>query len=302
MNSQLKKTKKELSPSEKHLWEQTLQILTLEGIAGETALGIEDLVFHGGTSLRLSWNSPRYSEDLDFMVIEKKLAEIPKEMQKVFNFLERKLKKVDPELKFRFKTSDRRDGSLLNYMLVLEKENVLGSAKVKLEFWSIKNDFLENYQSTWKQPKIHDDINLKIEDMLPVAELKSAYCDKLVALSTRPFLKWRDLFDIWWIRNQNSLNPLKDENFLKFFKHNLSAYSVPEGYTLKTSLERYLNWDRADILKKSETDLKRWLPEKLWQKLYPNSVLEMIEVVERDVKQLLKQLELEAKPKMAVPV
>lgn len=279
-----------LSPSEKMEWEKLVQLACLKGISSQS-FSIDELVFHGGTSLRFSWGSPRFSEDLDFMVAKKKSASLGSLVGSAFKNMERELQKLDPNFIVRIKEKSRRDGQLQTYMIVLEKKDVVGSAQVKLEFWEVSDTFLNSYGTKEKIPRDRfAETRIFSESALPVAELRSAYCDKLVALSTRPFLKWRDIFDIWWLRTQNNLDPLKEKDFLEFFQHNLSAYSLPENMTLKQSLCRYLNWDRNDILKKSEEDLQKWLSEDLWKKLYPKTVTEMIELVEQDVQSLLDLL------------
>jgi hypothetical protein len=44
-----------------------LQVRLLEGL--QSAGASADLVFHGGTALRLLYRTPRFSEDLDFAVL-----------------------------------------------------------------------------------------------------------------------------------------------------------------------------------------------------------------------------------------
>lgn len=290
----------ELSAIEQKEWEKNIQLACLKGLA-QQPLNIDELVFHGGTSLRFSWGSPRFSEDLDFMLAKSKMPHVNKIVDTAMQVVREELQNLDPEFEISIKEKSRRDGQLQTYMISLQKKNVIGAARVKLEFWEVENTFLQKYKSTFKTPQDKfSETRIYSESLLPVAELKSAYCDKLVALSTRPFLKWRDIFDIWWLRTQNDLNPLKEDGFLEFFKHNLSAYSVPEGMTLEQSLRRYLDWDRGEVLQKSEEDLQKWLSKNLWDKLYPKTVQEMIELVEQDVTSLLLALSNDHKPRQGL--
>lgn len=283
--------KREIKPDEKMEWEQMLQLLTLDGIATKTSFKIDELAFHGGTSLRMSWNSPRFSEDLDFMISEVVLPQLPDKMNKVFDYMKAKLLEVDPKFSFRTKEVVKRDGAMMVYNASLEKEGVIGSARVKMEFWRVKPEYLDGYKPIFKQILPIADLKMRVNDLLPVADLKTAYCDKIVALSTRPFVKWRDLFDIWWLRSQNSLDPINDPDFMDRFKHNLSAYNVGEGKTLKSALSECLSWNTEELLKKSELELKKWLSPSLWEKLYPDTVKEMIRVVQDDVSRVLAKLE-----------
>ena len=283
--------KVELSSSMKNDWEKRIQIAILNELSLLTDWDSNSLVFHGGTSLHLSWQSPRFSEDLDFMIANQKINFIEETMKSVFNKVQNNFLAIDPFFKINIKVKSRREGGLQSYLISVQHDYYIGSAKVKIEFWGVDNDFLTKYKSELKQLRSGQDINVSIAGFLPVASLEAAYCDKLVALSTRPFLKWRDLFDIWWLRTQNNINPLKNnQQFINSFKHNLSAYSVPDDLTLETSLDRYLNWNVDNIVKKSEEDLKKWLAPELWKKIYPQIVEQMVILVMEDVKELKQQL------------
>lgn len=292
--------KTKLSENEQLEWERDIQLACLKGLARQD-LDINDIAFHGGTSLRFSWGSPRFSEDLDFMLTKSKMNDLDDIVEKTINWMTKEIEALDPEFNVKVKSKPRRDGQLQTFMVSVDKKNVLGSAKVKIEFWAVEDDFFQKYKTTFKVPtdKVAES-RIYSQSPLPVAELQSAYCDKLVALSTRPYLKWRDIFDIWWLRSQNDINPLKDDPaFMSFFQHNLSAYSVPEGMTLRQSLERYVFWDQQEILEKSKEDLEKWLPPDLWKKFYPKVVEEMIAMVENDVKDLLAKLENTLEKKVA---
>ncbi len=49
-------------------WAQAAHLLFLDSFMQESKWKSDELAFHGGTSLHLSWRSPRYSEDLDFLL------------------------------------------------------------------------------------------------------------------------------------------------------------------------------------------------------------------------------------------
>ena len=66
--------RKHLSPAQATEWAQMAHALYLEALMAQAGWSVGDIAFHGGTSLRLSWNSSRYSEDLDFL-LSRKIAE-----------------------------------------------------------------------------------------------------------------------------------------------------------------------------------------------------------------------------------
>lgn len=59
---------KPLDPVEAQKWAQEIHILFLDALMSESRWSANQITFHGGTSLSLSWQSARFSEDLDFLL------------------------------------------------------------------------------------------------------------------------------------------------------------------------------------------------------------------------------------------
>src|SRR5688572_23229065 len=49
-------------------WAGSAQYRFLDALMSDPRLNCGQIAFHGGTSLHLSWRSPRMSEDLDFLM------------------------------------------------------------------------------------------------------------------------------------------------------------------------------------------------------------------------------------------
>ena len=47
-------------------WAQLAHVSYLHALMNQSTWRVGQIAFHGGTSLHLSWHSPRHSEDLDF--------------------------------------------------------------------------------------------------------------------------------------------------------------------------------------------------------------------------------------------
>jgi hypothetical protein len=60
--------KRQLTASEAFGLRQALHVATLDALMASRRWEPGDLIFQGGTSLHLTHGSPRYSEDLDFLV------------------------------------------------------------------------------------------------------------------------------------------------------------------------------------------------------------------------------------------
>ena len=70
-----------------------LHLNIIERLLQESSWVYKDIVFQGGTSLHLAWRSPRFSEDLDFLLSEDRENEIVK-------ILSRTAKKLSADVLF----------------------------------------------------------------------------------------------------------------------------------------------------------------------------------------------------------
>jgi hypothetical protein len=111
---------------------------------------------------------------------------------------------------------------------------------------------------------------------VPAATLETAYADKLTALATRPYLKWRDLYDLWWIGTlSRAVIDVRDA--AAQFTHNIRAYTPLDGLPAAQALRLFLRYDRKTIVDKANPDLKRWLPSTVWQSLDAKAVESIVD-------------------------
>jgi predicted nucleotidyltransferase component of viral defense system len=169
-----------------------------------------NLVFQGGTALRLCYGGNRYSEDLDFALKGEFTPELMNEFRKVF---------VDSIAK--------------KYDLIAEveepsKKEPEEGTRVFVQKWSAKVALPTRGQ---KQPKI----NIKIADVrsykhelrmlqsnysgiktfaaVNVETLEEILADKIIAVAGRPYFKVRDFWDIKWLMDQRI--PINSELVVK---------------------------------------------------------------------------------------
>ena len=262
-----------LQKNEARNWASMLHVLFIDSLLMSTSLSLDHIVFHGGTNLHLSWASPRFSEDLDFLASRDFSKRIPKSMKKI----ETRMKQIaiahDPELEIQIQDKTKDHTQLLNYRIVMKKPYIIGQTMVKAEFWQVDSGYLERYQSVFMTPKVglvSDKPLIKLSLPVPVARLEAAFADKIIALAFRNHLKWRDLFDLWWISKQINPNPA---NYIHAILHHAQAYSKA---SIKEGLEKFLSLKTKDILTTADSDLKLWLPEPLWNSLWPDGVQDMV--------------------------
>lgn len=184
---------------------------TLAGMLSARRWGPGELKFQGGTSLHLVYGSPRFSEDLDFVTATTKglkasmtgaIAHVKAAFMREFPSLSVSLKVRDEEF-----IADPRNPRL--FTITLAEPDWHQSLKVKVEFFIVAEQAQEAYESTVRpmmslRPKLRVDIP---QVHLETAQISEILCDKLHALGDRARLKERDVFDLWWICNQEGLSP-----------------------------------------------------------------------------------------------
>jgi hypothetical protein len=152
----------------------------------------------------------------------------------------------------------------------------LGKALIKAEFWKVNPEYLAKYPVELRTPIRPGDMVSRVSNPVPAATLETAYCDKLTAFATRPFLKWRDIYDLWWIGTQTDAR-LDLGTVVPQFLHNISAYQTNERLPPAQSLRRFLENDPAQVLEKADPELKRWVPPALWERLHPRVTAQMVD-------------------------
>lgn len=263
-----------LDPRRLREWADWAQMAFIDALVKSAPWSCEQMAFHGGTSLHLSWNSPRFSEDLDFLLSQEREKDIPGIMQRVEERMRQAALLFDPNLAIEIRDRTKEGSRLIHYQIVVSSPGkILGNAMVKAEFWKVDRTYLADYRSEFVYPLKPSDVVSRVSQPLPAATLQSAFADKLTAFSTRPFLKWRDIFDLWWISKQTPIDPVK---MAPTFLHHVSAYNTVDGLPPEKALLRLLDMSEEDIFSKADPDLRKWLPEPLWASLYPDGVREMV--------------------------
>lgn len=196
-----------LPSSLKQQWAVLLQTLLIAGFVERSRWNRADAVFHGGTSLKLGWGSPRWSEDLDFLLKKDHLREAQGHINDAVAYARAHLARIDAALQLdvKGKTTDR----MARFEVVMTKPGLLGKAAVKAEFWGVEDSYLERYASVPRQPEPPAELAkagyfVRVSSMLPMATLNSVMCDKLVAVANRRYFKARDIFDMYWIQQERS--------------------------------------------------------------------------------------------------
>lgn len=174
------------------------------------------LIFYGGTALRLAYDSPRFSEDIDLITIKKiNFSEFEK-------FIKKSIKKNSS-----WSLKDIKDKRQTMFALILIKDS-----KLKHNF-SIKIELHKPKQ----KPKLKTELLLIkspitiLEPLLLVPTLNDLRKLKLSALMNRR--KARDIFDLWYISRlskEDFVLPKKIPHFTRReFQNELKVF-LPANY------------------------------------------------------------------------
>ncbi|AVG43856.1 MULTISPECIES: nucleotidyl transferase AbiEii/AbiGii toxin family protein [Achromobacter] len=293
-----------LPSTTKHQWSVLLQTLLIAGFVERSRWTRSEAVFHGGTSLKLGWGSPRWSEDLDFLLKKDHLQEAEQHIQSAVAFARAHLARIDAALQV--EVSGKTTNRMARYAVSMSKPGLLGKAKVKAEFWGVEDSYLERYPSALRLPEppqelAHAGYFVRVSSMLPMATLNAVMCDKLVAVANRPYFKARDVFDMYWIQQERSFERPTPQQMAKDVLIHASAYDAPmdpeEAHApkLEFSSEQALAYSLAgglrtwvdtihtpEYLAKAQTELKTFLVDSmggmhLWETYWKGQVSTMID-------------------------
>ena len=145
-----------------------------------------DLVFQGGTSLRLFYGNPRFSEDLDFVLQEgKKRFDLTKKISKIQTFVNELfpfLEKIKIEIQKNDKNMQR---------IIFKIISDIPDQKLRIH---LELAYVPSYQN---QPRILD--YPPLNPAVRVEAMSEILADKLTALANRSYLKGRDIWDIYFL-------------------------------------------------------------------------------------------------------
>jgi len=176
----LTQTAREMGISPDVLIREQWELLLLQELA-ESKIGNE-LVFKGGTLLRLAYNSPRFSVDLDF---DLKNSITEKEFFQAIEIIAKKYSAL--------KVADLTKKYFTYFALIKITDASLSvNFSIKIEISSRPKDQKNYYENRLLTSPISN-----IQVLFPVMKLAEIEKDKLRAVKERR--QARDLFDLWYI-------------------------------------------------------------------------------------------------------
>lgn len=252
-----------LSPDEERAMESVLQGWVLQAIS----LSKKDYgkwVFHGGTALKKAFQSMRYSEDLDFM-IEPDL-DTATLMQKVADHVQ-VLSSVsygsDAQIRLKSRTSDK--NPQMYHVILTVPSFTMSSVKVKVEFSPtqhlqtyVKTSLLAPPDVAMVRHKVAQAKAVRLE----VGNLEQIYIDKWVALTMRPEIKHRDVWDLSWLLERPEIAAIPAQDIWERMQHLVKTFYPGNDQSAAwatVARERFETMGSVEYSKAFVTDMQRWL-------------------------------------------
>jgi predicted nucleotidyltransferase component of viral defense system len=265
---------------------QALHLAVIEALMSSRRWEPADLIFRGGTSLHLVHGSPRFSEDLDFLVRSSL------NLDSLSDAVRLRLKNVawlpsDAALT----VTRAKDGRNPHAFVVsIGGPSVIGSVRVKVELWRAPREAMAPLSVRVSPVRLASGPAAGMQAFVPAAEMHEIYADKVFALGARPYLKARDVFDIHWLIGRG----VPPRCTAADLKRRLAAYpdQKPAAWIEKARARRTELQAAGPAISR---DLKRWLPS-AWP-INEQTVAEMIDTTTAALEQGIDQMRaLEKKP------
>lgn len=195
--------KRQMTAEESFGLRQMLHVAVIDALLASRRWEPGQIIFHGGTSLHLAHNSPRFSEDLDFMV------GMPLRSVDIANAVRAKMGRpswIPDDTAISIERA--RDGdSMRTFVVSLGGNSVMGKVKVKVEMWQTTPEALATIRTVITPVRMTNGIAPNVSPYVPTAAASEILADKIFAMGGRPYTKARDVFDIHWLVRQGTPKP-----------------------------------------------------------------------------------------------
>ena len=264
-----------------------LQLLLLHCLYSQKGSG--EIVFQGGTSLRWIYGGQRASEDLDFV------SPLPKKQLR--KILDQSFRQVHPLCLSQFGPGSfeerplrSSEGSLRTYAIFRPKAQRERIA-VRIEIEELRANYspghrrvvLMDLPSVFKEMREGILIIPYSSSILSVETPEEILTDKLRALFERPYLKGRDLFDLWFLHTLfNTQINLSD------LDQKLKSYVRPFRPARKASF--FLKKENDELVRQTlQTDLRPFLPSLVYEEMERSGFTKILSALEKILQPLVKE-------------
>jgi predicted nucleotidyltransferase component of viral defense system len=243
-----------------NLMKEAIQLHLLSALSEAGVL--QHVIFQGGTALRLCYGGERYSEDLDFVcgkagaylkdvefdaLVDNALETTKRTLQRDFDIDAAQIALKRPARPELVKGSDV-NVAVWQIVVPVDPTPKTPKSRIKIEFANVPS-----YDSKPLTVSATPGL-VQIQDVILNAETPNEIlADKAVALTARAALKFRDVWDVWFLVNKLGATPDREMVLKKFADYGTSDIAVKANA-------------RLDELAKDATatafyaEMKRFLP------------------------------------------
>jgi predicted nucleotidyltransferase component of viral defense system len=228
--------------------------------------GFSDLVFQGGTAIRIAYHGSRFSEDLDF-VLRKKTQTSFRRIAGLFETLPAALERY-PLLGTGIRLKAQKSSpTFMRFVLNIPVEGTDIRDKTHLK--------VANIPSYSNQPLVIQTDALPVRPAVRVETPQEILADKLIAFGAREFVKGRDIWDIHflmktlnaaldpqvkrWVGRKVSDYRIGPAAFRKGFGRNLDILREQGPAILRTEMERFLPAPHRDLFREQFPGIARFV-------------------------------------------
>jgi hypothetical protein len=187
----------------------------------------------------------------------------------VASALKEQFTRIDPRLEVELRPKTKDASRTVVDQVVISHPGYIGNAMTKAEFRRVETATWPTIRLLCERPgRRRGPTTWSASSAAPA--WATACADKLTAFATRPNLKWRDVFDLWWIGTQANGADVDPASLviLKHFLHSVTAYATRDDLPPADALRLFLQLERDEVIAKADPELRRWVPEKLWEQLH----------------------------------
>lgn len=256
-------SKKPLSIKEKMDLSRVLQVMALDEIASKAKPRRDEMIFHGGTSIATAHGSHRWSEDLDFVVTSELMKSLGSLRAKVERALKLRLKATMPGavIELTDKTGTEAGapevGKVDRWLLRWEHPKRQGAIRVKIEFFVTVPESIPAYSVSISTPRTKD---VLATASLPTADVKALWADKILAISARESIKWRDLYDLAYLSQEMSAGGIDRSTAMDDLRISADIYNSNLA-RIRDGLGRDIVIEGLADLDAYQADMKKWFSD-----------------------------------------
>ena len=237
-----------------------LRLLSLSDV-----IEASDIVFHGGASLKIMYQSSLQSDGLDFIIHKQSVVTYHRALPLLMKDVQQIMMLQYPNIHVTWTSKVNPETQVMTATMKMNIEGWHRDIEVNIACYPAQD--MTDYASS------NMDIDSFTDLVFPTATLDAMMGDKMVALAIRPSFKARDAYDIWWMTKKGVYPSLEH------VQNACAVYEYAPADVLHTLQSIDKRMGSASSLQK---DLECRLPPEVYKHFISNGIFEKIRAVTID--------------------